>query len=225
MNNVSNLLWGIVLVVIGVIFGLNALDITNINVFFDGWWCLFIIVPCFIDLFKDRDKTGNIIGLVIGGSLFLACQDFISFEIIFKLAIPFIIVVFGISLLIKGLFNSDISKKIKAKDKDDVREVYAIFSSEKLNYANEKLDSINLNAIFGGVDIDLGDAIIDGDVVINATALFGGIDIKNVSDDVNIKVVSTSIFGGTSNKTSSSKKSKATIFINSTCIFGGVEIK
>ena len=59
MNKISNLLWGLVFVVLGVIFGLNALEITDINVFFDGWWTLFIIVPCFIGLFKDEDKTGN----------------------------------------------------------------------------------------------------------------------------------------------------------------------
>ena len=31
MNKTSNLLWGIVLIIIGLIFGLNALEITNIN--------------------------------------------------------------------------------------------------------------------------------------------------------------------------------------------------
>ncbi len=29
---------------------------------FDGWWTLFIIVPCAIGLITDRDKTGSIIG-------------------------------------------------------------------------------------------------------------------------------------------------------------------
>ena len=225
MNKISNLLWGVLLVVVGVIFGLNALDITHIDVFFDGWWCLFIIVPCFIDLFKEKNKTGNIIGLVIGCSLFLACQDFITFEIIFKLAIPFIIVVFGVSLLIKGLFNNDVNKKIEVNNKGDVREVYATFSGEKLNYANEKVDNINLNAIFGGIDVDLKDAIIDGDIIINTTCIFGGIDIKNVSDDIDVKVVSTSIFGGVSNKVSSDKKRRATLYINAVCVFGGVDIK
>ena len=47
-----------------VIIGLNAFHITNIDLFFDGWWTLFIIVPCFFGLFKDQDKTGNIIGLI-----------------------------------------------------------------------------------------------------------------------------------------------------------------
>ena len=53
MNKISNLLWGFVFIIVRVIFGLNALEITDINIFFDGWWTLFIIVPCFIGLFKD----------------------------------------------------------------------------------------------------------------------------------------------------------------------------
>lgn len=221
MKRTSKILWGIVLIVVGVIFGLNALEITNINIFFDGWWCLFIIVPCFIDLFKDEDKTGDIIGLVIGGALFLACQDFISFKMIFKLAIPFIIVMFGVSLLLKGFIVSGNSKKIE--NKKDTGEIYATFSGEKLNYAKEKFDGVNLNAIFGGIELDLRDAIIKEDVVINTTAVFGGVDIM-VPDDVNVKVVSSSIFGGTSNKSKNSE-GKVTIYINTTCIFGGVEIK
>jgi len=43
--------------------GLNALNITDINFFFTGWWTLFIIIPSLIGLFndKDQDKTGNLI--------------------------------------------------------------------------------------------------------------------------------------------------------------------
>lgn len=223
MNKISNLLWGMLLIVVGVIFGLNALEITNINVFFDGWWCLFIVVPCFVDLFKGQDKTGNIIGLVIGICLFLACQDFISFELIFKLAMPFAIVVFGIGLLVKGVRNNSNIRKIKEKN-GVVRDVYAIFSEEKIDYDNELFEGINLNAIFGGIDVDLRKAIIKEDIVINAMAVFGGIDIM-VPSDVNVKVVSSSVFGGTSNKSKSVKDGKVNIYINSNCIFGGVEIK
>ena len=75
MRKLGNTLWGIVLVVIGVILALNALRITDINIFFDGWWTLIIIIPCFIGLFKESDKTGNIIGLLIGIVLLLMCQD------------------------------------------------------------------------------------------------------------------------------------------------------
>ena len=41
--NFSSIVWGIVLVAAGVIFALNSLDITNIDVFFEGWWTLFLL--------------------------------------------------------------------------------------------------------------------------------------------------------------------------------------
>ena len=46
MKKVSNILWGIIFVAAGVILALNAIGITHIDLFFDGWWTLFIIVPC-----------------------------------------------------------------------------------------------------------------------------------------------------------------------------------
>ena len=33
----NNIIWGFILIAVGIIFGLNALDITDINIFFDGW--------------------------------------------------------------------------------------------------------------------------------------------------------------------------------------------
>ena len=66
MKKTESVLWGIVLIIIGIIVGGNTFGITDINIFFDGWWTLFIIVPSFIGLFNDNDKTGSIIGLLIG---------------------------------------------------------------------------------------------------------------------------------------------------------------
>ena len=45
MKKLTKILWGIALVLAGGIFALKALGLTNIEVFFDGWWTLFIIVP------------------------------------------------------------------------------------------------------------------------------------------------------------------------------------
>jgi len=113
MNKISNLLWGTLLIVIGVIIGLNALEITNINLLFDGWWCFLIIIPCFIDLFKEKEKTGNIIGIVIGLFLFLACQDLINFDVIWKLLIPFILIMIGLSFIFKDVFSKNIKNEMK----------------------------------------------------------------------------------------------------------------
>ena len=48
MKKFGDLLWGLFFIALGLIIGLNAMGITHINIFFSGWWTLFIIVPCFI---------------------------------------------------------------------------------------------------------------------------------------------------------------------------------
>lgn len=225
MNKMSNLLWGLVLIIVGVIFGLNALDITNINIFFDGWWTLFIIIPCFIDLFKEKNKTGNIIGIVIGICLLLACNNIINFNLIWKLMIPVALVIFGLSLIFKDTINSKIKKEMKKLNKNKNQEYYATFSGQNLDFSGEEFNGCNLNAIFGGIKCDLQESTIKKDSVINASAIFGGITIF-VPETVNVKIVSTPIFGGISDeRKNKNKDAKFTIYINAICMFGGVEIK
>ena len=221
---ISNLLWGIVFVIVGVILGLNALEITNINLFFSGWWTLFIIVPCFIDLFKDEDKSGDIIGVIIGFCLLLACNNFISFELIFKLAVPVGLVVIGLSFIFRDTINNKIKKEIKKLDKNKGDEYCATFGSQNVSFSGENFNGCNLTAVFGSVECDLRDAIIKGDTVINVSAIFGGVDIY-VPDDVKIKVASTPIFGCVSNEKKNNNDKGNTIYISAVCLFGGVDIK
>lgn len=221
---ISNLLWGIVFIGVGLILGLNALEITNINIFFDGWWTLFIIVPCFIDLFKDEDKSGDIIGLIVGISLLLASNDFIDFEIIFKLAVPFFLVVIGLSFIFKDTINSRVKKEIKKLNRNNEDEYCATFGEQNIDLTNEKFKGCNLTAVFGSVNCDLREAIIKEDSVINVSAIFGGVTIY-VPADVKVKITSIPIFGGVSNKNKTNKDVKNTIYINATCLFGGVDIK
>lgn len=225
MNKISSFLWGIVLIAVGIIFGLNALDITDINIFFDGWWTLFIIIPCFISLFKNDDKTGDIIGIIIGVFLLLACQDIIDFDIIWKLAIPFVLIAIGLSFIFKDVINSKVKKEIGKLNKNLGKEYFATFGGQTLNFKDEEFNGCSLNAIFGGMKCDLKDAIIEEKSVINASAIFGGITIY-LPSDVNIKITSTPIFGGVSDeRKNKNKDADKTIYINVTCLFGGVEIK
>lgn len=105
MKKIENTVIGFILIIIGVIIGLNAFHITNIDLFFDGWWTLFIIVPCFFGLFKDQDKTGNIIGLIVGIYLLLYCQGLINFQFAWKLVVPVIFVLIGLKMIFKDTFN------------------------------------------------------------------------------------------------------------------------
>lgn len=225
MRKFGNLLWGIVFIILGLIFALNTLGIANINIFFNGWWTLFIIIPCLIGFIKGPERMGDLIGLIIGIALLLCAQGYIGFDIIIKLTIPFILIMIGIYLVFKEFFNNKITEKIKSLNKTGLKEYVATFGENKVNMQNEEFDGADLTAVFGAVDMDLKGAIIKSEQVINATAIFGGIEIR-VPENVNVKVKSTSIFGGVGNKVNNSKDENIpTIYINAVCMFGGVDIK
>lgn len=84
-EKINSILWGVVLVTVGVVLALNAFGIADVNIFFDGRWTLFIIVPCVIGLITNNDKCGNIIGICIRAFLLLCCQGIWSFGIFWLL--------------------------------------------------------------------------------------------------------------------------------------------
>lgn len=221
MEKAKAIIFGLILIIIGVILGLNSLEITNINIFFDGWWTLFIIIPCFIGLLNDKEKTGSLIGLCIGICLLLASLDVINFDLIWKLLLPIILVIIGLSVIFKDTFDKEIKRLTKNTDKSYT----ATFSEQVANFDDETFNGCELNAIFGGVKCHLEKANIKEDSLITACSIFGGIKI-HVKDNVKVKVTSTSIFGGVDNKHKNPTDDKAkTIYVKATCIFGGVDIK
>lgn len=225
-NKISNALWGLFFILIGIIIAGNAFNLWEFNIFFDGWWTLFIIIPSLISIFQNGFRTSSLITLTIGVLLLLSVQDILSFEVFGKLIIPIIFVFIGINMIFKNFFHiGDNSKSSNVKYQGGSSEYMAIFSGSRHQIVGEKFLGTTLNAIFGGVELDLRNAIIDEDIVINATAIFGGIDIF-VPSNVKVKVSNVPIFGGVDNKAPTIVDANApTIFVNSTCMFGGIDIK
>ena len=217
-NNISSVLWGVLFIVAGVGFVGNAFGLWNFELFFNGWWTLFIIIPAINGLVTDEEKTGSIIWLIIGITLLLGCQDLISFDILWKLTLPVILVFIGLSIM----FNNN-GKKI-SKNTDD-NEYCACFSGQTIKFDGKDFKGTKVNAIFGGITIDLTNAKVKDGAVIDATAVFGGVTIL-IPEDLKVEIKSTSVFGGVSDKTKNKeKKDKVTLYVNACSIFGGVDIK
>ena len=108
---------GFVLIFIGIILGLNAFGITSINIFFEGWWTLFIIIPSLIGLIEDKDKTPSLIFLILGIWLFLASRDLIEFGLLIKLLLPALLIAIGLLIVFKDVLNIN-NKDIKKLEKN-----------------------------------------------------------------------------------------------------------
>ena len=230
MKKMSNILWGLLFIVLGVIFGLSAFDVIEIrDIFFDGWWTLFIFVPCTIELFRSRDKTGNIIGIVVGVVLLLICQGMLTLDMLWKLLIPAIFIIIGLSLVFRDAFLGK-GNKAAFKRFDDRRGAEdshkAKFSSKSIKYDGQIFYGNDLSASFGAITCDLRGATITEDVIINANAIFGGVDIL-LPDGVNVQIKSTALFGGADDKRRATSEliDAPTVYVSSLCLFGGVDIK
>lgn len=229
MKKSKAIIWGIILIAAGVLWALSSLELVEVNIFFEGWWTLFIIVPCTFSLFTSPDKISAAVGVAVGVLLLLSVRDIISWDMIMKLVIPAIIVLIGIKL-IANAFSEKKTEKIEESLKnnaDDLDNVFCIFTGEKVNCNGKVFRGAEINAIFGGVDYDLRGAVIEPDCAIKATAIFGGIDIF-VPENVKVRVKSTGIFGGTSNKArrpDDGADNVVTLYVSSLALFGGVDIK
>lgn len=246
MKRVGNWLWGIVLIALGVIWGVNALGIAHIDIFFPGWWTLFIIVPCAIGLLTDDHKWGNFIGLLIGVCFLLGCLDILEFDMVWKLFFPVILVLIGLSIIFKNTVGNQVGKKIrelnKTKAGEDTEEYWATFGEQNVSFADKVFKGCRIDAIFGGADLDLRGAELEEDVVVKASSIFGGVVIY-APEDAEVEIASTSIFGGVSDNRKNAKRNKRekdegekttvkkaknagkTLYVDATCIFGGVEVR
>ena len=226
MKDSKKILLGFLLLVFAVLIVLNTFGITDIDFFFPGWWALFIIVPRFIGIFTERDKAGNVMGLLLGVGLLLAAQDVIDFSTLWKLAIPAFIIFAAVNMIIVGFRGKRTQKEavITAKS-DDCSTEFIMFGGNEVKVGPEQeFKGAKLTAIFGGIDYDLSGAVITQDCTIEAVSIFGGIDII-LPKNVNVKSNATGIFGGVENKNYTVPGAEVTVYITGAAIFGGVDIK
>ena len=93
MKKTKGIIWGLVIIALGVLWGLNEANVLSFTLFFDGWWTLFIIIPSLIGLITDKDKKGSLICLAIGVLLLVNCYfDLWQYK---KFLFPIIVVIVG----------------------------------------------------------------------------------------------------------------------------------
>lgn len=251
-NRIGNLLWGLAFIFIGIGFIGNILWDWDFELFFRGWWTLFIIVPCGISLVQRGPRVGNMIGLAIGVLLLLS--ERYNIDYLDELIIPAIFIIIGISFIFRdnhwnkntsssrtytsNTTSSENTNRTNNTNSTSERtysnesyyrssnggeQATTILSSRVIDFSNRLFSGITLNSVFGSITLDLRNAEIKDGALIDIAAVFGGVDII-VPPDVEVRVQQVPILGGVSNKVNSNVIT-STIYVNATCILGGVSIK
>ena len=229
MKQVKRMLWGVMFIVLGVILSLDAFDVVRMDLFFDGWWALFIIVPCTIGALTDYDKAWDIVGIVVGILLLLVSQDAFNAQLVGKLVVPVVLILVGLRLMWRGIFargSQEAARRAMAAGKS-LPEYSAVFSRQSRDFAGENFSGGEFTASFGRLDCDLTGATITDEAVIRANGIFGRV-VLTLPADADVMVSSHGLFGGMTNGRTHGGTGTAgaiRIYVSGSCALGGVSLR
>jgi len=246
-NRISNILWGLAFIFVGFGFVGNVLWGWNFELFFRGWWTLFIIVPCGISMVQRGPRTGNMIGMAIG--ILLLLSERFHMDYFDELIIPAIFIIIGVNFLFRdnrwnrkyidtnssstgSTYSNNQNQSTKRSYHNEYNyqngytggQATTVLSSKVVDFSSQLFQGITLNSVLGSITLDLRSAEIKDGALIDIAAVLGGVDIL-VPADVDVRVQQVPILGGVSNKPANTSVTTAVIYVNATCILGGVTIK
>ena len=229
MKRTSKIIGGIALLAFGIIWALELLNIIHISL--EGWWALFVIVPCFINIFSDRHKAGAIIGCGIGILLLLAARSIIPWNDIWKYMLCLVAVVWGVELLFfsskksHGHCHTSACPDPIVMDGSKSRKIDVSFSKQGYSYDGQLFDGVDVHSSFGFVSLDLRNAdIVDG-AVINVDCNFGGMEIR-VDKGICVRNDIDTTFAGVECECNTQHTDgMKTLYLKGNCNFGGIDIK
>ena len=215
---------GLLIVLLGLGFLLQAADVWQFTNIFSQGWPLILIFIGLLQL-KDRHTTNYTFGffLIFLGILFFANQW--TDINLYKFVWPLIIIFVGLSLLFA---RSGQAKRDKAVSTEHTIESFNIFGSSDVEPHTNTFEGGTATTIFGESIIDLRKVSIqDRTVLLDVTVIFGSIQII-VPDNVRVKINGSPILGSIENKVRKSIQKDPELpqlEIHCTTIFGSTELR
>lgn len=222
-RSLGTILFGILIVGLGLGFLLDSLNVVQFGTLAATWWPSVIIIVGLLSLISNFRQPLWPLLLVAAGVVLqldkLGAIQVNAWKIIWPLAIIF----FGLSLLVQrghiGRKPDDLA--------DDKLDLFVAFSGQNTRSVSRQFKGARMSALFGGIEVDLTDAqLAEGKADIDVFTLCGGIEIR-VPETWAVKVTGLPIMGGWENKTKvPADVTKAPVLtIHGTCIMGGVSVK
>jgi predicted membrane protein len=218
-------IWGVVILVVGVILLLDHLGFTAVGNLWRFWPVLMIVVGA-INLGRPGTRPWGLF-LLLAGILFqLDNLGIIHFN--WAEFWPLLIIAAGGMMI----WNAIESRRLvpNTAGNEPTINAAAVFGGIERRVTARDFRFGRISAVFGGVELDFHDADIDGDeAVLEVHTAFGGVEIR-VPDNWQVDGRNQTLFGGFSDEThptalDPSAPKRKTLIITGSTIFGGVEIK
>lgn len=219
---------GLLVIGMGVLFLLDNLDILDFRHAI-GFWPLAFIVAGSIALFGDGPRSGNYTGAVLIGVGVLMILGRMGFLYIsWGMVWPLALIALGGLMLFRTLGPGRVPRPAGidagAANADSVVDVVAILGGVERRIGSADFRGGEITAVMGGCALDLREASIVKEAVLNVFTIWGGINIK-VPPDWTVVWAGTALMGGFAEKTSRAPDNGKRLVIRGYAIMGGVEVR
>jgi predicted membrane protein len=217
------LLIGLLIALVGVLFTLDNLGIAEAGRYI-RFWPIGLVAIGLLKLWQAKDGCGGAFGgfvFTLAG-LWLLVEQTVDVRVGFDDMWPLLMVFLGAYLVWRGTFS-----RVRAAGADGHSTVNAtaILSGVRLASSSRTFRGGDLTAIMGGCEVDLRQATIGGEAVIDVFSMWGGIEIR-VPDDWVVVNQGTPIMGAVEDKTRPTPGAGAQrLIIRGVAIMSGVEVK
>ena len=229
MKRTSKIIGGIALLAFGILWALELLNVVSIS--FEGWWAFFVIIPCLINIFNDRNTPCSIICFRIGILLLLAARHIIPWNDIWKYMVCLVAVVWGISLLFfsnkKSASHCHTSEHPDPVilDGDKQHKIDVSFSKQDYSFDGQSFEGADVHTSFGFVSLDLRHADLRDGAVISVDCRFGGMEIRVDKGICVVNNIDATFAGVDCDCCTQHSDGAKTLYLKGHCNFGGIEIK
>ena len=224
----AGMLPAVVLIAIGAIFFLSNLHLVYFHDMVRFWPAILVALGLvkLVDSGTNEGRAGG--GILIAAGAILLAQTLGFLDMRMRDMWPLILIGVGLQLLYQRAWAWPAFAADRASGEGVLHED-AIFSGGKRKITSQDFKGGVINAIFGGMEIDLRKAAIVGDsAVIEIYAVFGGVEIK-IPEYWSAVVQGSGIFGGFGDETVQPDPARMPVvkrlIVRGSAVFGGVGVK
>ena len=221
LRGLGPILPGLLVLVLGIVFLLDNLDVVESGRIFRFWPVILIAVGV-KHLWEARDRGTALSGTLLAGAgalLLLDTLRVIRFNV-WELW-PLILVAVGFRMLTRA--RSDPAASAGATESDE--NCHAFLGGVERRNRSADFRGGSASAFMGGVNLDLTGADMVGDrAVMHVSAMMGGIEIR-IPEEWTTEVRVVPLLGGIEDKTRGPSAATKRLVLEGTVLMGGLEIR
>jgi hypothetical protein len=235
-RKLSSSFWvGAIILTLGSLLLLHKMDLLEFPRWIFSWKVMLIGIGLIVGINSNFKGIGWLVMILIGSFFFL--DDIPGFPIdLDRYALPVGIIILGMFIVFRAVIGKSEKERkdiwgdgVVATDSggEDTFDLTTVFGGAKRKIFSKNFRGGRTTCIFGGSDIDMTQADINGTIIIDVVQIFGGVKMIipanwEVKSDVSV------ILGGIDDKRNVPTAGLAPnkkLVLTGTVIFGGVDIK